>query len=158
MVSMRQAFTKCGRRWRAQWQLTISREAEVKGEVKVEVKEVEEVKEVKVVEITITVVGVRTIKTIIVVKEIIATLEETDITDIKPKDMLTNLHLKPVSGTGLTGSLHISAWSQGPAPGRSSGPPSPTTNDGPASPVKMTSLSKYTIICIRQIFQKYMPY
>ena len=158
MVSMRQAFTKCGRRWRAQWQLTISREAEVKGEVKVEVKEVEEVKEVKVVEITITVVGVRTIKTIIVVKEIIATLEETDITDIKLKDMLTNLHLKPVSGTGHTENRLIFVWSPPPAPGKTSGSPSQTT-EGPTSPAKrqMTikiHMKKFTNFYILTIFRK----
>ena len=84
--------------------------------------------------------------------------EQGVIQGTRPRDMLTNLPQRPATATGPSGSRLISAWSQGPAPGRSSGPPSPTTNDGPASPVKMTSLSKYTIICIRQIFQKYMPY
>ena len=149
--------TKCGHRQMAPSRLTTSREDAVEAvDEEVEVKEVKVkvVKAVKVVEITIIVVGVKTIKTITVVKEIIATLEEVDILDIKLNVILTNLHLNHVFAIGLMENLLIFAWSQVPAPGRSSGPPSPTTNDGPASPETMTLLRKIRIICIRHKRQK----
>ena len=60
-------------------------------------------------------------------------VEAQDTLAIRLSAMLTYPHLKPVSGTGPSGSPHTSVWSPPPAPGKTSGSPSPTT-EGLTSP------------------------
>ena len=75
------------------------------------------------------------VKIKIKVRAMVREIKVSNIIDTKPKDTLTYLHLRHVSGTGPTGSPRTSAWSPAPAPGRTSGPPKPTI-EGPANPTR----------------------
>ena len=75
--------------------------------------------------------------------------EETSTTPTRLLVMLIFPHLRPVSGTGPSGSPHISAWSLAPVHGASTGSPSPTTNEVPtsSSPRKTTERQRSFINC-----------
>ena len=95
--------------------------AEEEEEVKVEDKEEEDVEQEEEVKVIMVKVGT----------EDQGQIQDTLAT--RPKDMLIFPRSKPVSGTGPSGSPHTSVWSPPPAPGKTSGSPSPTT-EGLTSP------------------------
>ena len=109
--------------------------------VKDKEEEVKEVQEIKVKEMEI--------KEIKEVKDlgVKGSPRVSNTTPIKPLAMLICPHLRPVSGTGPSGSPPTFVWSPAPAPGASSGCPSQTTNEILTSSGTEKTASSYIICC-----------
>ena len=81
-----------------------------------------------------------------------------DILDTRPRDMLTNLHLKPATVTGPLDGQLIFVKNQQPAHGKMCGYPSPTNETG-TSPELVTNLTSNSyMVCCTIKARKYMTF